>query len=49
MEAVKDYTPEKAEEIESIFRKKGAYSKFKNILEDKANIFLINLNKFKFN
>ncbi len=27
------YLPEEAENIESIFRKKGAYSRFKNILE----------------
>jgi len=32
------FLPEKAEEIETIFHKKGAYSNFKNILEKSGNI-----------
>lgn len=32
------YLPEEAEKIESIFHKKGAYSRFKSILEEKGMI-----------
>ena len=35
---VYQYLPEEAEKIESIFRRKGAYSKFKHILQRKGQI-----------